>query len=1086
MKKITLWLFALLTSWQTSAQISNYTFTEGVGAYAALSGTNITATGDDGIQNTLPIGFTFNYAGVDFTTFSVTTNGWIRLGGDIPTSAWINNATNFNGTTFRPMIAPIWDDNHRNTGTISYSVSGVSPNQIFTVDYNAVNIGGNGATNATNLANYQIKLYETTNVIEFHYGAMATAGTLTATVGLSDVSGFQSVTPGNPGTSSPVTANHAIASVANIANKMYRFTPPACASPGGLNASSVTSSTVTIGWNAVIPAPTGYEYVVSTTNAIPVGSGTPTTNLSEAITSLASQTVYYVFVRSNCGGTFSSWSSFSFTTACAPITVLPHLETFTTFLPNQCWSNRTGGDLTTGPTPTNVFASGWVADGLANVGITGAIRNEIWTTGANDWIISPQFTIPATGYELKFDAAAVQFAGTGVPSTPWESDDIIEVLVSSNGTTNWTVLHTYNDTNQPGITATPLALNLDAYYSGQTVRFAFRAVEGATNGAADIDFSIDNFQVRLTPTCPDQTGLVVGGITATDANTSWDDLTGSGAVGYEYAITTSATPPASGTATTALFYIASGLTPQTVYYLHVRSSCAGATFGNWATITFITACAPITTLPHLEPFNTFLPNQCWSNRTGGDLTTGPTPTNVFASGWVADGLANNGNTGAIRNEIWTTGANDWVISPQFTIPTAGYELKFDAAAVQFAGTGIPTTPWESDDIIEVLVSSTGTTNWTVLHTYNDTNQPGITATPLALNLDAYSGQTVRFAFRAVEGATNGTADIDFSIDNFQVRLTPTCPDQTGLVVGSITTSGANTSWDDLSGSGAVGYEYAITTSATPPASGTSTNSSFYIATGLPQSTMHYLHVRVVCAGSTYGNWATMSFTTLTPPPANDNCANAIVLTPGATFTTNPLVATNVGATGSTETAPGCASYSGGDVWYSVAIPPSGNLTIETATNAGTIITDTGLAVYSGLCGSLVLVLCDDDAGTANFSLISLTGRTPGELLYVRAWVYGNSVFDTFQVSAYDASLSSTSFDKTAFTAFPNPVKDVLNLSYKSEISNVKVLNLLGQEVLNAKPNSNDVKLNLSAFSKGTYFVNIMAEDTVHTIKVIKE
>ena len=36
-------------------------------------------------------------------------------------------------------------------------------------------------------------------------------------------------------------------------------------------------------------------------------------------------------------------------------------------------------------------------------------------------------------------------------------------------------------------------------------------------------------------------------------------------------------------------------------------------------------------------------------------------------GWVVDGFANNGTTGAIRNEIWTTGANDWVISPVINI-----------------------------------------------------------------------------------------------------------------------------------------------------------------------------------------------------------------------------------------------------------------------------------------------------------------------------------------------------------------------------------------------------------------------------------
>ena len=71
-------------------------------------------------------------------------------------------------------------------------------------------------------------------------------------------------------------------------------------------------------------------------------------------------------------------------------------------------------------------------------------------------------------------------------------------------------------------------------------------------------------------------------------------MSNGGALAYEYAITTSATPPTSGTSTTATFYAASGLLPQTVYYLHVRSSCTGGTFGNWSTVSFTTACAEVT------------------------------------------------------------------------------------------------------------------------------------------------------------------------------------------------------------------------------------------------------------------------------------------------------------------------------------------------------------------------------------------------------------------------------------------------------------------------------------------------------------
>jgi hypothetical protein len=46
--------------------------------------------------------------------------------------------------------------------------------------------------------------------------------------------------------------------------------------------------------------------------------------------------------------------------------------------------------------------------------------------------------------------------------------------------------------------------------------------------------------------------------------------------------------------------------------------------------------------------------------------------------------------------------------------------------------------------------------------------------------------------------------------------------------------------------------------------------------------------------------------------------------------------------------------------------------------------------------------------------------------------------------------------------------------------------LLGQEVVNAKANTNDVQVNMSALNAGVYIVNVTVDDTVHSIKVIKE
>ncbi|TGD58201.1 T9SS-dependent choice-of-anchor J family protein [Flavobacterium humi] len=226
----------------------------------------------------------------------------------------------------------------------------------------------------------------------------------------------------------------------------------------------------------------------------------------------------------------------------------------------------------------------------------------------------------------------------------------------------------------------------------------------------------------------------------------------------------------------------------------------------------------------------------------------------------------------------------------------------------------------------------------------------------------------------------------------------------------------------------------------------------------------------------------------TCPPANDDCATAIVLTPGGNFAAHSVVATNVGATASAgETAPGCASYSGGDVWYSVVVPASGSLTFENNTETGGI-TDSAAAVYSGTCGALVLVDCDDSSSSDpdDHPMMEVTGRTPGEVLYYRVWEYGNNAFGQVRVSAYDASLGTASFDMNGFSAYPNPVKDVLNLSYTKEISNVSVHNLLGQQIMSKPVNATQSRIDLSALSSGTYLVKVTVDNLVQTIKIVKQ
>lgn len=258
--------------------------------------------------------------------------------------------------------------------------------------------------------------------------------------------------------------------------------------------------------------------------------------------------------------------------------------------------------------------------------------------------------------------------------------------------------------------------------------------------------------------------------------------------------------------------------------------------------------------------------------------------------------------------------------------------------------------------------------------------------------------------------------------------------------------------------------------------------------GLVPGQTYYVRVFSFATGGVSTTAFNLCVGTPPPPPANDDCGGAIMLTPGGDFAAGAVESTTGGATGTTGVpAPGCGSYLGGDVWYSVTVPASGSLTVQTGPAQGVTTFDSAIAIYSGECGNMTLVSCDDDgAPTDAFSILTVANRTPGEVLYIRIWEYSNDNIAPFSISAFDASLSTSGFDVDGFRAYPNPVTSVLNLQYSKNISNVAVFNLLGQQVLAKSVSATATQLDMTSLSAGTYLVKVTVDGSVKTIKVVKQ
>lgn len=85
-----------------------------------------------------------------------------------------------------------------------------------------------------------------------------------------------------------------------------------------------------------------------------------------------------------------------------------------------------------------------------------------------------------------------------------------------------------------------------------------------------------------------------------------------------------------------------------------------------------------------------------------------------------------------------------------------------------------------------------------------------------------------------------------------------------------------------------------------------------------------------------------------------------------------------------------------------------------------------------------------------------------------------------------AFLSNADFTSNLITVFPNPVRNILNLSAEKEMTKVSVFSLLGQEVIAKNIGSTEGSLDFSDLAAGTYIVKIQADNQFKTLKVIKQ
>lgn len=168
MKKLLLSLAICSTQISIAQSVDTYIFKVETGkAYTPLTtGTNITPTLVWDEENfKVPLGFTANIGGKSTTNFSIATSGVFAIASD--TIGKVN--------AFMPFAADLIDRSFTSTpeSPIRYLVTGTTPNRIFKLEFFNAGFFEEYNLYGTNddSVNFQVWVYETSNIVEFRYGS---------------------------------------------------------------------------------------------------------------------------------------------------------------------------------------------------------------------------------------------------------------------------------------------------------------------------------------------------------------------------------------------------------------------------------------------------------------------------------------------------------------------------------------------------------------------------------------------------------------------------------------------------------------------------------------------------------------------------------------------------------------------------------------------------------------------------------------------------------------------------------------------------------------------------------------------------
>jgi len=645
--------------------------------------------------------------------------------------------------------------------------------------------------------------------------------------------------------------------------------------------------------------------------------------------------------------------------------------------------------------------------------------------------------------------------------------------------------------------------------------------------------------VPAGPPCFAPSGATASGITMTTANFNWNAVTGS--LGYEYQITTSSTAPTTaGTPTLATSHNATGLSNGVNYWFWVRNKCSTAVFSNWTMVPFTTSACPSIPLANVTVSNisTVGANINWTAVTGSlgyeySFGTNAAPpasgTPQSTTSYNATGL-NPGTTYYfhVRNKCTSPSNSAWTTKSFVTLPcpSAGTPVITNnvPGSVTFTWPGSSTA-----GVVGYQWAVTGSA--AVPSSWNNTNN--LTATLNTL----ISGSTYYIHVRTDCNSSKATYTPLMFVNPF-----PPCATPATLTISEVNMHGANIKWTS-SANVSNGYQYALTTSATPPTTGlTLTSDTAITVVNLVGGQKYYFYVRTHCGANTanppvlnLSGWKIDSFTTPLSclSTITTNITNVTTNSADIEWTNYPGIYGYEYVINSNATAPP-ASFSGAAITFHTlaaagllsgtnyyfhirvrcdtfnfspwATTPFNTQSIcNSAPSSPTLTSITPTTAnfsWAGVPGAQQYQYSVTTSNTPNPNSNTYTSQTTSKVLslmpntpywfHVRAYCSPSDLSGWESVPFSTVSVSVNSIgtgDGYNVVAYPNPVKDLLQIEVGGEMkgkASAVLYDLSGKVLRQIELKDAAATLDMSGLAQGMYLLRYIDEERTSAIRIQKQ